>query len=227
LAEACSIDQVVIPREPGVFSALGMVLADRAISVQAGLLGMLSDLDPARLAARYSTLEREARTLLSASDDSEVRITRSAAMRYELQEWELRVDVTGLPLDGQTPPEFAAAFHAAHLARFGFARNDKPVELVTLYLDAAVEGPPIVYGQNSANRSSPDAALLGRRPVHVCGDRTAAECPVFDRSRLAPGATVHGPCIIEEPSATTFLQPGWTVVVDASGNLIGGREVRP
>ena len=225
LAEACAVEKVVIPREPGVFSALGMVLADRAISVQAGLLSVLSDVDPAQLADRYVTLEREARTLLGASrGDAEVRITRSAAMRYELQEWELRVDVTGVSLDDGARQEFAHAFHAAHLARFGFAREDKQVELVTLYLDAAIAGAPVQHGATSGAGSAPPDALTGYRAVQVSAERVAPECPVFERAWLTAGTILDGPCILEEPSATSFLQPGWTVVVDDAGNLLAGRE---
>ena len=225
LAEACAIEKVAIPREPGVFSALGMVLADRAISVQAGLLSLFSELDPAQLADRYAALEREARALLGVSQsDDEVRITRSAAMRYELQEWELRVDVTGVSLGDGARNEFAPAFHAAHLARFGFAREDKPVELVTLYLDAAIAGPPVAYGVTGRARSTPQDALTGNRPVQISAECAAPECRVFDRARLAGGATMLGPCIIEELGATAFIQPGWTVVVDDAGNLLAGRE---
>jgi N-methylhydantoinase A len=43
---------------------------------------------------------------------------------------------------------------------------------------------------------------------------------VYERGRLAEGATLHGPCIIEEPSATTYIHPGWTAVTDALGTLI-------
>jgi N-methylhydantoinase A len=225
LAEACAIEKVVIPREPGVFSALGMVLADRAISVQAGLLSLLAELDPVQLADRYAALEAEARALLGGSQsDGEVRITRSAAMRYELQEWELRVDVTGATLDDGARHEFARAFHAAHLARFGFAREDKQVELVTLYLDAAIAGSPVAYGAPDGAGSAPQGALTRNRSVRISSERVAPECPVFERVWLAAGATMSGPCVIEEPSATTFLQPGWTIVVDDAGNLLARRE---
>jgi N-methylhydantoinase A len=221
LAEACAIREVAIPPNPGVFSALGMVLAQRTTSVQASLLTLLADVDPAELAGRYADLEQQARTLLSSGDgDRAVRIVRSAAMRYELQEWELRVRLPDLRFNSETGRVMAEAFHLAHHARYGFSRPEKPVELVTLFLEAELGSDDTPY--QGAETGDGDA-LIARRGVWTDGG-AVTDVAVYDRGRLAEGRMLRGPCIVEEPSATTYLHPGWSAVTDALGTLIATPE---
>jgi N-methylhydantoinase A len=218
LAEACSMGEVAIPPDPGVFSALGMVLADRTVSVQAGLLSLLEDVDPAELHERYAELERDASARLSPNaENREVRIVRSAAMRYELQEWELRVRLPELRFDSEAVRAMANAFHLAHHARYGFSRPEKPVELVTLYIEAALGTDQVPYTRRPAAGGD---ALVARRRVYVSARQSVDDVAVYERGRLAEGTTLPGPCIVEEPSATTYVHPGWTAVVDALGTLI-------
>ena len=52
------------------------------------------------------------------------------------------------------------------------------------------------------------------------GEETGwARCPVFERERLAPGAEVAGPALVEEPGASIVLYPGHRARADAYGNL--------
>jgi N-methylhydantoinase A/oxoprolinase/acetone carboxylase beta subunit len=136
-------------------------------------------------------------------------------MRYELQEWELRVRLPGLGSGRETPREMADAFHAAHHARYGFSRPEKPVELVTLFLEAELGSDDVPYrGDGRADGE----ALIGRRSVWTGGGMN--DVAVYDRGRLAEGQLLRGPCIVEEPSATTYFHPGWTAVTNALGALI-------
>jgi N-methylhydantoinase A len=203
IAEAAAIPEVVIPVEPGVFSSLGMLVADRRACAQAGLLAPLAEIEPAALEARYRELEQNARAILGERNPAE-RVVRTAAMRYVLQEWELRVPVPEGPPD---PAVLAAAFHEAHRRRYGFAREDRPTELVTLYVDVMLPAPDFAYSRPGDADGDPRPGLR-------------AELPVYTRAALRPGDRVAGPSIVEEPTSTTYLSPGWTAEVDALGNLI-------
>lgn len=74
--------------------------------------------------------------------------------------------------------------------------------------------PGLAAPAEAAIREGPSA----RRPVFFAGGRI--ETPVFDRAALAAGASIAGPAVIEEMSATTLLHPGQRAIVDGSGNLI-------
>jgi N-methylhydantoinase A/oxoprolinase/acetone carboxylase beta subunit len=44
--------------------------------------------------------------------------------------------------------------------------------------------------------------------------------PVYDRYRLAPGATLDGPAVVEEHESTAVVPPGTTARVDEELNLV-------
>lgn len=102
---------VVVPRWPGLLSALGMVLADPAVEKSRTVLGRPID---------WRALEREALSEVSG------RIERFVEARYEGQSYELRLPVGGRR--GSLGPG-AAGFHEAHRRAFGFSRP-APVEIV-------------------------------------------------------------------------------------------------
>jgi N-methylhydantoinase A/oxoprolinase/acetone carboxylase beta subunit len=141
-------------------------------------------------------------------------------MRYVLQEWELPVELPAGPFG---EPELAAIrgrFHAAHRARYGFAREDKPVELVTLLVEAGVPAPAVAYGRAGRN----GARAAATRSVVVDPGRPAVDVAVHRREELPPGAQLEGPFLVTEPTCTVYVQPGWEAVVDAHGNLVARRE---
>ncbi|HEY8289443.1 MAG TPA: hydantoinase/oxoprolinase family protein, partial [Acetobacteraceae bacterium] len=57
-----------------------------------------------------------------------------------------------------------------------------------------------------------------RRMVHF--DDGWAEAAIIDRDGLAASTALPGPLVVEEMSATTLVPPGWSLTVDASGNLL-------
>ena len=101
LAARLGMKGVVVPRWPGLLSALGMVLADTAVEKSRTVLGR---------AIAWKDLEREARA------EVDGRLERYVEARYQGQSYELRIPVGG-------------DFHEAHRRHFGFARQ-APVEIV-------------------------------------------------------------------------------------------------
>ena len=66
--------------------------------------------------------------------------------------------------------------------------------------------------------TDPADALKERRDVYF--DGAFAQTPVYERSKLAPGAAIDGPAVIEEYDSTALLLPGWNAAVDGDRNLI-------
>jgi len=63
-------------------------------------------------------------------------------------------------------------------------------------------------------------ARKGVRPAYFGEARGFVETPVFDRYRLALGAAVQGPAIIEERESTIIVGPDACAVVDAFHSVI-------
>jgi N-methylhydantoinase A len=111
------------------------------------------------------------------------------------------------------PAELTARFHALHAARYGNARPDDPVQAVTYRLRASHPVPSLsVPSPPASGEPTPEYAdaTLDGGPTRV---------PFYDRATLPAGWQTAGPCVIEEPTATTFVAEGWTMRVDEQGCL--------
>ena len=222
LAEACSIPEVIIPLQPGVFSTVGMVVAELGYHSQVAYLRPLASTDPHKLESSFRDMEAAGATMLRASSANrgDLRFSRSAAMRYALQEWELQIGIDVKSIDHEGLEQIKAAFHAFHRARYGFSREDKPVEFVTLYVDSFVPTPPLRRDPPVHGDGDPAGAHKDTRAVYIDERVGFVQISIYDRVRLKVGDVINGPCIIEELTSTTFVQPGWQVTVDPMGDLI-------
>jgi N-methylhydantoinase A len=79
-------------------------------------------------------------------------------------------------------------------------------------------GPRPGVNLRSAPGSAGDARK-GERPVYFPEWEEHRPVPVYDRYRLAAGASFEGPAIVEERESTTVIGPRARVEVDASRNL--------
>ncbi|MBI5878611.1 MAG: hydantoinase/oxoprolinase family protein [Chloroflexi bacterium] len=198
LAEALGIPRVLVPRYPGVLSALGMLNADLVKDFSASALKRAAELDSESVARLYAPLVKRARDAMAAEDVPAGRLSLKlgADMRYAGQSYELTVPYDDLPAT-------LSRFHAAHLQRFGHADEKLPVEFVTLRVKAVGETdkPRVVAVQ-------PSRAAVSYSAAHL------------DREALQPGDTVAGPSVIYQFDATTFIDGGWRARVDGYLNLI-------
>jgi N-methylhydantoinase A len=217
LAEMLSIPRVLVPPHPGLLSALGVLLSDVVKDYSQTVMLAQEEIVPERLEALFARLEERARADLHAEGFAPDRIvmSRLVDVRYAGQAFELSLPFTR---------EVIADFHRAHERRYGYADPARPIELVTLRVRACgITTKPII--RPKARRSTP-IEPLARRPVCFReGDAPVArETPFYWREALAPGATIVGPAVVLEYSATTVVLPGWRADVDEYENLILSRE---
>ena len=220
LARSIGIPTVLVPERPGVFSAVGLVLADiRHDFVQTRLLRGEA-IAPENLAPLYAGLDDAGTRALAEDGVAPARraLLRTADLRYVGQAYEVSVPVRSGPLDAAAVAEAVAAFHAQHLQLYAHNHPDKPVEFVSARLAAigrmgAPELPPAPPGGEAA-------APFERRPVYFEETGDWVETAVYDRAALGPGARFEGPAIVEQADATTVIHPGQSASVDSFGNLL-------
>ncbi len=150
-------------------------------------------------------------------------LERTADLRYFGQAYEVRVAVPAGPVTEQLAAAVADSFHREHRALYGYDNRADPRQEVE-WVNLRVTGigpirrpslPRVVAGRGS------DAARTGTRRVHF-GHWVDAE--VYDRAALGAGDVVTGPAVLEEFSSTVPLDPGFTAVVDAYGNILVRRS---
>ncbi|MCL4806020.1 MAG: hydantoinase/oxoprolinase family protein, partial [Anaerolineae bacterium] len=213
LAAGLRIPRVLVPPTPGVLSALGMLVAEPARDFSRTV--MLAPDDAERLAAEFALLEAAAREEMAAEGYpvGSLRMRRALDMRYLGQSHELTI-----PLPGTDPAAVAEAFHAAHERRYGYARPEATVEIVTARLTAAVATTAPAFPRAPLAGPDPTAALIGHKPVWF--DDAFRNTPLYDRERLRPGNVLPGPGVVIQYDTTTIIPPGWSATVDGSNNLV-------
>ncbi len=224
LAEALGIRTVLVPRYPGVLSALGMIAADVTRESTRALLTTLDALDPATLAAHIAALADEALTALAADgeDPDGCHIECMLDLRYAGQSYELPTPLeSGWETSAAPLADLAERFHALHERRYGHAMRDRRIEVVTLRVRAVSPRSAIdLAPEELPPRTTPlqPRTMVG---AALTGDSATLEpAPLYERDDLRPGDTIEGPAIIAQFDATTIVPPGWQVVVDADLNLL-------
>jgi N-methylhydantoinase A len=212
LAERLGTDRAMVPPDPGLLSAYGMLAAPPTREVSRTLLVSTGDgrLDD-RFDQAFEDLEELAIRQMAeeGNDPSSLTLEHWVDARYQGQSFELRVSRT----------DWVEAFHRAHEDRYGYARPDTPVEAVTLRVMA--EAPPLPLDPVALPTSSDPPPVEQGMMYHEGNEITVNR--VWRRD-LRPGHQLSGPAIVLEYSSTTWLPPGWRLEVDQWGSLLLSRE---
>lgn len=216
LAEGLDIPRVLVPLVPGVLSALGMTAAEPTRDYSRTV--MLSPAE-ATMTDPFAPLVELARAEMAAEgyDPARLSLRRGLDMRYRGQSHELTVGVSP-EMDAAALTE---AFHAVHAARYGYARPEAAVELVTARLSAVAPSAGLRLPRHEPGGRDPSAAMIGRRPVRFTAG--FAEATLYDRAQLRPGNALPGPAVVYQYDTTTIVPPGWSAAVDEGENLVIGR----
>ncbi|MFA7013307.1 MAG: hydantoinase/oxoprolinase family protein, partial [Desulfobacterales bacterium] len=212
LARLLNIPRVLVPVNPGILSAVGMLLAD-VVKDYSQTVMTSGSCDPQRLEEMFIPLETEAVEDLRAEGVQRNRISlkRYLDMRYEGQSYEILV-----PAQGDDP---VAAFHELHRRAYGYCSVQKNTEIVNIRLRAVgASEKPVLKKSELSKEPLREACFLGNRPVVFEGRFIST--PIISRQGLCPGNRIQGPAVLVEYSSTIILPPGAAGQVDAFGNLL-------
>jgi N-methylhydantoinase A len=210
VASRLGIRTLLIPPAPGLCSAFGALIAPPRVDRVTTYYASSESLDEAAL---FNAVERVAgeavETLRLSVDAPEPTVERFASLRYLGQNFELEVPIV---VDDRWEA-LRDRFAAEHERQYGFELPGEPIEIINLRATARrAETPPPT---GTAIDDGGEAA--GSREIWLDGP---VDCPVVRRSTLAPGTSLTGPAVIEEPDSTTIVHPGDRVEADPSGSLL-------
>ena len=221
LARQIGIGRVLVPREPGLLSAVGTLVAGMRVDRARTVLGLDRKNDAGRVETVWNELEEEVRSALhdAGVSDSDCRLSRAADLRYRGQSFELTVAAPG---PGTRREVLDERFEAAHLQRYGYNRPAAEVELVTLRVEG--HGPaaaglddllPALDREMARGEEGPPP--IRRTMIWEGASYTVEQ---LSRDALDPGRRLRGPVVIEEFSATTVVPPDAEVEVGPYGDLL-------
>lgn len=243
LAEALSMRRILLPPNPGVLSALGLLQADVVYDTSVSVLGAgacsIERLSPGRphadgsgsasetsgnLASQFDAEAARVREVFRKESIGEFDVEALLDIRYRGQSYELTVPAP-LPLNDSAVGEAVRRFHDSHRRRYGHAAPDEPVEIVTLRVRGTAPGARVEMPKEEAPASGDPPA--GRVRLHrqraAAGHAASAEdedVPAYDRAELRFGHAFKGPAMVFQYDTSLFVAGGWTARVDPWHNVI-------
>jgi len=220
VARELEISHVIIPPNPGILCAMGLLVADARNDYVQTYLMETASADMEQINRIYDQLESEARQWLASEGfhESDQRLTRTVDMRYVGQNFELSVEVPARKLNSGDIEGLISQFYVEHEKNYGHYTPGEPTQLVNFRVMARGIIPKldIKRGHETAEKGS--TGLLSHRSVYF-DEGSPIEAPVYDRFRLPPGKRISGPAVLEQMDSTTLIFPGDQAEIDALWNI--------
>ncbi|WP_297473830.1 hydantoinase/oxoprolinase family protein [Persephonella sp.] len=210
LARNLKIPEVIIPKNPGIFSAFGMLLSDVVKDYSLTVMIKADYSKRQHIKKMFLQLEKKAfdDLLREGIDKNDIYIDRYLDMRYKGQSFELIIPYS---------ENFIDDFHKTHQKIYGY-KTDKDVEIVNIRIRATGKTEKPALERIEKGEVDPEDALI--RWDYVYFDGKKIKTMVLSREKLKAGNRVKGPAIIVEYSSTTVISPFSECYVDDYGNLI-------
>lgn len=218
LAREMNLPGIIVPRAPGVLSAMGGLIADLKNDF---LRTIYADLAPGMesiLTTALAEMRADAMAWLMTDQGftGTPMIACSAEMRYQGQSFEIDTLIDPAWIEGGDLAAIGAAFHAQHDRLFGHNDPSAGVQVVTLRLVIAGRTPKPVVPRIAAAIGPAEPGAV----VQVWLDGAWHSVPLYGRDTLLAGHHMAGPAIISQSDCTTCVPPGFVIDVDTYGNLI-------
>jgi N-methylhydantoinase A len=222
LARELDVPRILVPRNPGILCALGLLLSDLKTNYAQTRLMLVTPDSVSSMIATFEELERRAAAWFDREGIAhEARtLRRTVDMRYAGQNYELPVPFPDGPAGPSLLKDLVAGFERAHEQMYGYISAEEPVQAITFRLEAAGAVRRAEIRRFPHATTPATSAIVGSRDVWLAEAGTFVACPVYDREHLAPGHDIAGPAIVEQMDATTLLLPAQHAVVDPYLNLI-------
>ena len=218
IARELGVPRVIVPRFPGLTSALGCVLADVRHDFVRTVNLRLAGIDPAEIDTVFAEQAAAGRALLAREhvEVQRVEFHHEVDLLFRGQSHVVRLAVES---PGFERDRVLADFTRYYQERFGVSLSEMVPMLVNARTTVVGVRHPIDLGLfRPQPGGSIEAALMGERRVYFAGAWHNAN--IYRREKLPPGARLTGPAIVEQMDSTLALDPGSRAEVDELGNVL-------
>ncbi len=219
IASDMSILKVIIPLDPGVFSARGMLTMDIIHNFAQTHNRSMNSIDMHELNDIYQNMEERGRKMLHEEQipDDAILFVKSIDMCYEGQGHYVEVPAPDEELTADSVAEISKRFHSLHMTRYGHQMDAIP-KTINIRLKAIGKIREIPVKEYPEASEISETAYKKKRKVYMKGSFT--EWSILDRNKLTAGNSINGPAIVEEPHHITIVLSDQSLYVDKFGNLI-------
>lgn len=221
IAEELELKSVIIPANPGVLSAYGMLQADTRHDLVANYFANLAEIDSIHFGQTLEDLKQRAIEILDLEEvaESDRSLEPSVDLRYTGQEYTVRVEWPNEWSLTQAIERLPTMFENEHLSRYGHNNPGERIEVVNVRVTAIGKN-AVVESVSQLSNVSKETSI--KAPLYFDGMWVQGE--IVDRRSLALSDVVHGPAVILEPDCTSLIHPGWSAKVSTGGHLVVERS---
>lgn len=223
IAREIFIPTVIVPKLPGTFSALGMLMAAWRQDFVRTLIGRLGGLNAGIVAEVFAELAAAAEEQLAREGIARIAAQFSffADLRYFGQEHAIPVPVTGPGMMTGDIGRLRELFHDEHDRRYSQSAPDESMECVSVRLVVTAPRKDGTAEQWLNHKWRPECPFEETRRDVAFGDAAnPIQSRILWRPSLPAGFAIEGPAVIEEPNATTLLHPGDIATITGAGHIL-------
>ncbi len=210
LAKQLKIPKVFVPKNPGILSAIGMLMADIIKDYSTTVMFSQKEAKYETIEKLFTVLEEKAIKQLKEEGAEDICFEKYLDIRYKGQSFELLVPFS---------KDFISDFHKIHEKTYGYKDESKEIQVVNIRLRAVGKTEkPEIEEIEKGDKKIPEESILGEK--YVIFDGKKIKTKVIDRSKLKADNVIDFPSIIVEYSSTIVVPPNSEVFVDKFGNLI-------
>ncbi len=217
IASHLKMPRVIVPKNAGVLSSLGLLMADSIKDFSKSILKTAEKTSEEELQGHLKKLVEK--SLKSMQEDGfkedEVTILPFLDLRYQGQSYEITIPYINKRTSNLS---FVSDFHKAHRKLYSYHHEQRAVEIVNIRVKAVGKTNKIKLKRTPLKDKDTKRAYMKKQTVHHRGKLRQAA--VFNRALLVAGNKIKGPALIADFESTTFLPPSYTLEVDGFLNLI-------
>lgn len=221
VARDLSMNTVIVPPNPGIGCAMGLLQSDVKHHYLRTKFSPLELASASEIESMFEDLEARAISdvLEEGFDRADVMVQRQLDLRYPYQGYELTVSCDG-SFTEESKPDIRRAFHARHEEVYRTSAKDQDPDVVNVRVVCSACSPRLTLAKAGRGGLSPEAAMAGTRPALFDANNGYVDVPIYDRARLLAGNRIEGPGIVKQFDSTVLILAGQAAVVDDVGNLV-------
>ncbi|WP_306253940.1 hydantoinase/oxoprolinase family protein [Parvularcula sp. IMCC14364] len=224
LAEKLGIEEIIVPADAGVGSAIGFLLAPVSYEVVRSRYMLLDALNAKDVEQLVQDMRREAREIVAPALGSEkVEENCTAFMRYAGQGHEIAIPFSPVNDVEALGGNLRSAFSSQYKHLFGRTIPDMPVEILTWSL--AMTGPKPNQEMPPALFSTHKVTTQISRQVFDPYKEKMISYSLHERTDLPPGSILSGPALILESQTTIVVTSTFDARILQNGHVLLYKKV--
>jgi len=222
VAKDLDIDKVMIPVNPGILCAMGLLVSDiRSDYVQTNILDFeIKHID--KINGIFKELVDVGDHWLNVEKipQSQKQILKHADMRYFGQNFELSIPICFDEITADSIEQIKELFNREHKKEYGYCNEKAKIQIVNFRTTALGKVSKIQLKEHVDEGKNPDAAITEQREVFFEETGTYVATAIYNRDLLKTGNEISGPAIIEQMDATIVVPPRYSAKIDPFLNIM-------